>query len=222
MKICVCLGANWQEYWPVYREKADLIECRIDLMMPEYASFDDLREALEPQLADYRDKIVLTCKLGSISIADRHSLFLLLLPLSPAYMDVEYDTPQPEWEIWRESASKQETKIIASFHHDAETPSCEELRSIIEHSFSRDADLVKIVCRCRDAGDEARLMALYKIPSCTGRLIVFGMGPYGLSSRLHAAALGAPILYAAPDGGAPTAPGQPSYSQLKEHLLNIL
>ncbi|MCL1974072.1 MAG: type I 3-dehydroquinate dehydratase [Bacteroidetes bacterium] len=214
MKICVCLGAGWQEYWPVYREKADLIEFRIDLMLSEFASFGDLWAQLAPILKHYGRKIIVTYRFGTLSPDDRASLFLSLLTQSPAYIDVEYDTPVPVLEM--------ETKLIISFHHDRETPSLEELYTIVGRSFSYGADLVKIVCRCRDAGEEARLMALYKIPAYTGRLIVFGMGPYGLSSRLHAAALGTPILYAAPDGGAPTAPGQPRFSQLQAHLLNIM
>ena len=221
MNICVCLGAEWDSHWPVYKQKADLIELRVDLMFPALVSSGDLLALLSPLFANHSRKIILTCRLGVISPAERLSLFTSLLPLSPAYLDLEYDSPPSEWELLSALAQQHQTKIIASFHHDKETPCSEELRAIIQQSFSRAADLVKIVCRCRDAVDEARLMSLYKTPLYAGRLIAFGMGPYALTSRLHAAALGAPILYAAPDQGAPTAPGQPGFSQLKEHLLNI-
>ncbi|MCL2502223.1 MAG: type I 3-dehydroquinate dehydratase [Bacteroidales bacterium] len=222
MKICVCLGADWENHVPVYLQKADLVELRIDLMFAWRTTEVALPDVLRPLLDGNNRKIVLTCRMGTISQEMRYNLFLALLPLSPAYIDLEYDTPQTEWEVFMELAQKHRTKIIASFHHDGETPAYEELRAVAEQSLFRGADLVKIVCRCRDAAEEARLMALYKIPSCAGRLTAFSMGPYGLSSRLHAAALGAPLLYAAPDEGAPTAPGQPSLSQLQAHLLNVL
>jgi len=222
MNICVCLGAGWEAHGSVYLKKADLVELRIDLMFAGSVCLDDWLARLVPLLEGHGRKIMLTCRLGAVSRTERVSLFCSLIPLSPAYIDLEYDTPLPEWDMLVELARRYGTKVISSFHHDGDTPVYGELRAVVEQALCRGADLVKVVCCCRDAAEEARLMALYEIPGCAGRLTAFCMGPYGLSSRLQAAALGAPLLYAAPDEGAPTAPGQPSLSQLQAHLLNVL
>jgi len=96
------------------------------------------------------------------------------------------------------------------------------LCTIAQKALAKGADVVKIVTKCHNPSDEARLLSLYKERDLTNRLIAFSMGRYGLTSRLHAAVLGAPILYVAPDDGVVTAPGQPRYTQFKAHLLNLL
>ena len=222
MKICVCIGADWQEQWPQYVSKAELVEFRLDLICPDPTTIVPTTEALKPLLSEYPHHIILTCRTGTFSQKARSDLFFDLLPFSPAYIDLAYDTPRSFCAPLYAAARKCGVKIINSFHDFETTPDRTELCTIAKKALAKGADIVKIVTKCHNPSDEARLLSLYKEPDFTNRLIAFSMGHYGLTSRLHAAALGAPILYVAPDDGMATAPGQPRFTQFKEHLLNLL
>jgi len=114
------------------------------------------------------------------------------------------------------------TQIIASYHNVDATPDTSQLCAIADHALLKGADLVKIVTCCRHPEDEERLLSLYRVPRFTNRIIAFSLGPYALTSRLHAVASGAPILFVAPDEGPTTSPGQPRFSKFKAHLANVL
>jgi len=221
MKLCICLSQDWREQWLDSLEKADLLELRIDLMFLEETSETEVVEILTPLLVENSQKIILTCRVGKISQKTRYNLFLSLLPFSPAYIDLEYDTPQQFYAPLHAAAQRHGVKMIASFHDLDATPDHAQLCTIAEKAFFGDANLVKIVTHCHDTSDEARLLSLYKEARFTGRIVAFGIGRYALSSRLHAAALGAPLLFVAPDCGDTTAPGQPRFTQFTEHLLNV-
>lgn len=234
-KICVCLGADWRNQWVVHAAEADLIELRIDLMFPKGITTSEVAETLSPLLHEYNHKTVLTCRPGTISQEERCDLFLALLThnqsvlrlrvgkqscLAPAYIDLEYNTPQTFRTPLYAAAQQNNTQIIASFHDFDDTPDTPQFHLIAHKAFQQGADLVKIVTRCHNAQDEARLMSLYSEPHFANRIIAFSLGQYALSSRLHAAAAGAPILYLAPDNGALTAPGQPRFSQF-QHKISV-
>ena len=221
MKLCVCLSEAWRQQWPDYIDKADLLELRIDLMFSDGVTVNQMTDTLKPLLLENSQKIVLTCRTGNISQEMRLTLFLSLLPCTPAYIDIEYDTPPRFSTPLYEAAKKNGVRVIASYHHLDTMPDLTRLRAITENALLGGADLVKIVTRCHDATDEARLLSLYREPRFAHRIIAFSLGPYALTSRLHAAASGAPILYVAPDNGAVTAPGQPRFTQFSAHLLNI-
>ena len=186
------------------------------------ATIAQTTDALKRLLSEFNQKIILTCRTGAISQKARSDLYLDLLPFSPAYFDLEYDTPLSFSAPLYDAAQKRGIKIINSFHDFETTPDRAELCAIAQKSLAKGADIVKIVTKCHNPSDEARLLSLYKERDLTDRLIAFSMGHYGLTSRLHAAVLGAPILYVAPDDGVATAPGQPRYTQFKAHLLNLL
>ncbi|MCL2726903.1 MAG: type I 3-dehydroquinate dehydratase [Bacteroidales bacterium] len=221
MKLCICLSQDWKEQWLDSLNKADLLELRIDLMFRDEATETEVVEALTPLLIENSHKIILTCRVGKISQEVRYNLFLALLPFAPAYIDLEHDTPQHFREPLHTAAQKYGVKIITSFHHHDATPDRADLCTMAKKALLGGAGLVKIVAHCRDTYDEAKLLSLYREECLTGKIVAFGMGHYGLTSRLHAAASGAPLLYVAADCGAATAQGQPRFTQFTEHLLNV-
>lgn len=222
MKLCVCLGSDWQKQWPIYITKSDLLELRIDLMFPNGATASQILDALNPILTQHPRNLILTCRPTAISQELRHTLFLSILPFCPAYLDLEHDTP-PCFRISLHAvAQKSTTRIITSYHNFEGTPELSLLHTITSDALLNGAHLVKIVTLCQDPWDEARLLSLYKESGFANKIVAFGFGRFALTSRLHAAALGAPLLYVAPDNGATTAPGQPRFTQFQEHLMNIL
>jgi 3-dehydroquinate dehydratase I len=66
-------------------------------------------------------------------------------------------------------------------------------------------DIVKVAARCNVPEDLQRLAA-FTLAHREEGIIVVGMGPYGLSSRVFFPALGSLITYTF--HGVPTAPGQ--------------
>ena len=78
-------------------------------------------------------------------------------------------------------------------------------RRLLDRAFQLGADIAKIACAVRGAGDCARLLALHE-----GRndVVALGMGPLGGVTRIAAPFLGAPFTYASLLRGRETAPGQ--------------
>ena len=230
MKLCVCLGKDWSQVWVDYAGKADLVELRVDQMFAQSepatvvaANTSALAVLIAPVCEAAAGKWIFTCRGGFLDEAAQLDLLEKLLPHVPAYIDIACEplALSPGQQALMAWAKAQGVKLILSFHQFEEVPEIQALYTFSNQAFAHGADLVKIVCHCRDAGEEARLLSLYRDREHAGRIIAFGMGPYGLMSRLHAAALGAPIIYLAPDHSQGTAPGQPCYTQFKNHLVNI-
>ena len=230
MKLCVCLGKDWSQVWEDYAGKADLVELRVDQMFAQSepatvvaANTSALAVLIAPVCEAAAEKWIFTCRGGFFDEAAQLDLLEKLLPHTPAYIDIACEplALSPGQQALMAWAKVQGVKLILSFHQFEEVPEIQALYTFSNQAFAHGADLVKIVCHCRDAGKEARLLSLYRDREHAGRIIAFGMGPYGLMSRLHAAALGAPIIYVAPDHSQGTAPGQPCYTQFREHLVNI-
>jgi len=95
--------------------------------------------------------------------------------------------------------------VIASFHDFDATPTSERLAEV--HALGRElgADIVKVAARCKDPEDLHRLAA-FTLEYRRENVIVVGMGPCGLASRIFFPALGSLITYTFL--GEPTAPGQ--------------
>jgi 3-dehydroquinate dehydratase-1 len=80
------------------------------------------------------------------------------------------------------------------------------------------ADIAKLATFSKSKADNARLLSLY---SNDKPIVALGMGETGKITRLMAPLLGAEFTFAAMDDGQPTAPGQITYSNMKE-ILNKL
>jgi len=83
-------------------------------------------------------------------------------------------------------------------------------------SLAGPTDLIKLVPhsdRLEDALDLARL-----VQQGGGRMIAFATGRAAMVSRLLATAAGSPLIYAAPQAGSETAPGQPTLAELRAVL----
>ena len=214
-KICISMGADWRTQLTTHADEAHLIELRIDLMFHNGETLLQMTETIAPLLQKYSPKIVLTCRLGSISQEDRRDLFLSLLSLAPpACFDLEYDTPHSYSTPLYNAVQQTATQIIASYHNFIATPNTPHLCAIADSALMQGADFIKIVTQCHNQQDEERLLSLYKEPRYVHKMIAFSVGQYALSSRIKSLSLGAPIMYVAPDDGSSTAPGQPCYSQL--------
>jgi 3-dehydroquinate dehydratase/shikimate dehydrogenase len=102
-------------------------------------------------------------------------------------------------------------RAILSFHDFEGIPA--DIERVAREMVSARPAFAKVVCRARDLGDELRLLGLQKALGSSAA--VFGMGPSALASRVLGPRLGSPAVYAAPESGAESAPGQPALAALK-------
>jgi 3-dehydroquinate dehydratase/shikimate dehydrogenase len=102
-------------------------------------------------------------------------------------------------------------RAILSFHDFEGIP--RNLEGIAREMVSARPAFAKLVCRAEGLADEIRLLGLQK--ALGPAAAVFGMGPSALASRVLGPRFGSPAVYAAPESGAESAPGQPALAPLK-------
>jgi len=132
----------------------------------------------------------------------RQLLYENLLPHVDA-IDVEIDTI-----IVKEivaSAHKKSKPVVLSFHDFERTPSLDALERIAKIGRDAGADVVKIAAMC-NSQDDVRTLTRFTLDHAHEGVVVIGMGPIGITTRVLLPALGSLFTFAAYGEG--TAPGQ--------------
>jgi 3-dehydroquinate dehydratase-1 len=194
----------------------DIVEVRLDEALPEGAWLDRCQRIEANGLP-----VLLTIRLksegGKWANADdeRFDLFEPALNNLSA-VDVEFSSPL----LSRVSdlAKRLGKTCIVSFHDFKQTPSLENLRSIVLDA-QRSASIVKISTMVKTAQDETILRDLllekWDVPIC-----VIGMGASGTHTRVTFSTLGSCMTYGYLDK--PSAPGQLPASNLVDKLRSLL
>ena len=143
------------------------------------------------------------------------------------FADLEIEAPSDFSRRFQKFCRETGTTLIRS-HHDFEgTPDEKGLQMALARCFRYGADIAKIVTTCHNSQDAARIESLYSIiledvDSLQGRLIAFGMGEEGRSTRIECLKRGAPFTYAALNGDDITAPGQWPVEEMEEAVYGNL
>ena len=159
--------------------------------------------------------------------AEAERKLTLAVQAGARYADLEIEAPAEFSRRFQKLCRECGTSLIRS-HHDFEgTPDEKGLQIALARCFRYGADIAKIVTTCHSPEDAARIEALYSIilenvDSLQGRLIAFGMGEEGRSTRTECLRRGAPFTYAALSEDEATAPGQPVAAALAETLYGKL
>ncbi len=160
-----------------------------------------------------------TCRPGSESEDHRLSLLLAAVAAGAGYVDIELEADGEFRESIIDAARAAGAAVIVSHHDYAGTPGPEELHGIVEACFAAGADVAKLACQARNARDAARLLGLLDDPR---RLVVIGMGPEGMITRVAGPVLGGEFTFASLREGAETAPGQLSAVELERRMQVLL
>jgi len=193
---------------------ADVLEIRLDVLeRPDFAQF----------LAGVSDvPLLFTCRPdwegGAFSGSEEERLQILAEAAlaGGAYIDVELRSPEPLRSALIRQAQAVGAKVIVSWHDFKTTASAQALQSIVQDEYRSGADLGKIVTLARDFADVLRVLGLQELAAEVGfPLCAFCMGEVGKISRVATLELGGAMTYAAPDQGAPAAPGQLPVSALR-------
>jgi 3-dehydroquinate dehydratase-1 len=150
------------------------------------------------------------------SESERLSLFCALVPQVDG-IDIELSSSEILAKV-AEMGKKAQKTLIISFHDFHTTPSLEILASHVDNAKKQGADIAKIATTSLSIKDTQTLASL-TIAKARENLIVLGMGPEGLKTRLLLPALGSLMTFAYIDR--PTAQGQLSVQATLE-LIKLL
>lgn len=144
---------------------------------------------------------------------DRIALFHKVIPHVDA-IDVELSSLNKTTSVV--DAAHQAGKLVVISHHDFKrTPSASELESIVKAAKKGGADIVKIATHVETNADIRALSSVFT--DAERNLVVIGMGPRGLITRLSFPAYGSLMTFAS-HGGFQTAPGQIPYANMMDEL----
>lgn len=209
--ICVSLAEAGCVECLAALEGLALAEIRLDRM--EGLSLDEVAA-----LFSRHKRLIATCRPGGLSDDERKARLLAAVAAGAAYVDVEVESKEGYREEIVAKAREQGCRVILSFHDHEKTPDRRTLSAIVEESFGKGADIVKIACAVQSERDNARLLGLLDDPR---KIAVVGMGEKGRITRVVAPLLGSPFTFASLAEGRQTAEGQIDKARL-ESLMETL
>jgi len=194
-----------------------LVELRLDF-------FDDLTEAsLDRALNTFAPNALVTFrhpleggKRPNATDAERLAFLQRAADRGVAYIDIEARTP-------RDGFDKRSAKLILSYHDFEKAPKHEEeyLKILNPMRHQPDVDVVKIAVMPATINDT--IPALYGYGYCNNdadpdpfSTLILCMGEAGLWTRVLAGFFGAPFTFARGEGAPGTAPGQPTWRELRD------
>jgi len=196
--ICVSLAEPGCAQCLTALEGLELAEIRLDRM-------GDLSVEDVATLFARHKGMIATCRPGSFPDDGRKARLLAAVSAGAAYVDIELESEEPYREEIMAKAREFGCKVIISFHDHEKTPDRKTLSAIVEDSFLKGADIVKIACTVRSERDNARLIGLL---DDSRSIVVIGMGEKGRITRVVAPLLGSPFTFASLTRGRETAEGQ--------------
>ncbi len=200
-------------------ELADVIEIRLDsLSVPSVRPFVD--GVPKPLLFTCRPKWEGGQYEGEE--AARIDLLVEAVRAGAAYVDIELRAEEDSRRRLLDAAKGSECRVIVSWHDFKVTASAQGLGKVFQQMYRSGAHVGKIVTTAREYRDVLRVLNLQdEAAEMEFPLIAFCMGPVGVISRVATCGLGGYMTYAAPDGGAATAPGQLPVATLHRMLSEL-
>jgi len=141
----------------------------------------------------------------------RLELYRALLPYVQA-VDVELSSSDILPSVVRETHALHKP-IVISFHDFTGTPDGARLEQIERDAREAGADIVKVATVCTTNAD-IQTLARFTLDHANDGVVVIGMGPVGVCTRLLFPALGSLFTFAALGQG--TAPGQLQLAEMKQ------
>jgi len=187
--------------------------CRLIELRADRLSADDVRKVV----AESRRELIVTARRpadGGEFAGDetsRRALLEAALAAGARYVDLEWEGRTDSWQ----RGIPAQRKILS---HHGSRPLAGELSALYEAMAAERPAVIKIVPSCSAAADAFALEALLRRAAREGQpLACFGLGRYGLLSRLLSCAWGGWATYGAVGRGEETASGQPTVDE----LLNV-
>ena len=203
--ICVAISDKNPGKCLEILDRVELAEIRIDLTMFGPEEIKKVFSHPTPTIA--------TCRPDTLGREKQLELLCLAIESGAKYVDIEIEADEDQKQKIIDTARKKNCRVIVSYHNFQETPGLKQLYQITDECFAAGADVAKIATMVTSQADCARLLSLY---SNSKPMVVLGMGEPGKITRIMSPFLGAEFTFAAMDEGEATAPGQITYSKMKE------
>lgn len=192
------------------REPPDFFELRLDALR-------DCLDEIDAALPRLHAPLILTARhpaeggRGALAVTARRRL-LRRFSCRAAFLDIELRSVRPMQRLIAE-ARRRQTGLIISVHDLRGTPPAARLRVQFQRALAWRPDIFKIATRTGTMAQLERLLAFFadNVPALP--IAAMGIGKFGAESRRRFARLGSALAYGAL--GRPTAPGQPSLSELR-------
>lgn len=161
--------------------------------------------------------VLYTCHLEGLDLAWAEEQYRVAIAAGARWVDVEISAPTELRHRIVAMAHSAGAKVVVSYHNYTHTPEVATLVAVAEECWAAGADIAKVVTTATDVKDIISISKLYRtLPADkSAQLVAFAMGSEGASSRRLSLIEGAPFTFVAPDGGTPTAPGQPTLAELR-------
>ena len=208
--ICISISDKNPEHCLSLLAEAEMAEIRLDLTEFDNNEIRKVFAFPKPLIATFRP--------GDYDDDERLEKLKLAIEAGAQYVDIEIESEEGYRNELVNFARKRQCQVIISYHNFDITPQQNELRKIVNTCFDYNADITKIATLVNDDREIAALFSLYDINK---NVLAIGMGEKGKITRVMAPFLGAPFTFAAPDKGDNTAPGQLTYSRMKEMIKQL-
>ena len=150
------------------------------------------------------------------SDAERLALYKAVLPHVDA-VDVELSSSAIAPDVVA-AAHVLAKPVVLSFHDFAKTPPLDKLNAIARDARAAGADIVKVAAMCTSQ-DDVRILTRFTLDHASEGVVVIGMGPIGVPTRVLFPALGSLFTFAAYGEG--TAPGQLQLDQMAQIFAQL-
>ena len=208
--ICISISDKDPDRCLAMLAEAEMAEIRLDLT--EFDE-DEIRKVfIFPKI------LIATLRPGDYDDDERLEKLKLAIEAGAQYVDIEIESEEGYRNELVEFAKKHQCKVIISYHNFESTPGQSELKKLVNTCFDYNADMAKMATLIKDDRNIAALFSLYDTYK---NILAIGMGERGKITRVMAPFLGAPFTFAAPDTGINTAPGQLTYSRMKELIKQL-
>jgi 3-dehydroquinate dehydratase type I len=183
---------------------ADFIEVRLDEL--------DMDCDLNVLVANRKVPLIATDKAVRESIEHR---FLALNAAKSGFPYVDLDLITPRLSELVREVKGSGAKCVISFHDVKGTPALPKLLETLQKQIQAGADVCKIATTATQMQDNLTLLQFTSEVSAQAKVVCFGMGDFGRTSRLLSPIFGGLFTFAALDVGGETAPGQMSLQEMR-------
>lgn len=211
-KICVSIAESSVEACLAALHGVEFAEVRLD-------AIDDLTTDQVGRLFDRGLRRVATCRPCLGDGVEREAVLLAAIHAGASFVDIELDAVEAVRDRVKAAAREAGCDVIVSHHDHESTPPTAELRTLVDACFAAGADVAKIACQVDEDRDAARLLGVLDDPR---RIIVIGMGPRGVVTRVLGPVLGSDFTFASLRRGAETAPGQLDGQELELRIRSVI
>jgi 3-dehydroquinate dehydratase I len=182
---------------------ANFIEVRLDRLETS-SKLADLTQGKTPLIATNKSYITQT---------EQETNLLKAAKSGFEYVDVDISTAKQK--SLAEEVKALGAKCIISFHDQNGSPSLPELNNTLEKESSSGADICKIVTTPKRIEDNLTLLQFVSAASAKAKVVCFGMGELGKTSRLLSPVFGGFFTFASLKQGSETAPGQMTIEEMR-------